>query len=261
MPTVLQLLIGPALVALSTIAARRWDERAGGLVSAFPAIAGPVLLIDAYEHGTAFAARAATGTVLGVLSLSAFAVAYGRVATGRSWRSSLAAGWAAAVVATVAATGTRAGLAMAALAAGSSLVLAHRALGSAAPARVPLADGSDVPLRMAVTAGLVLALAAVAGLVGPEVGGILTGLPVLASVLAVFVHRRQGAAAVTALLRGMVAGMAGFTLFCALIGLLVDRAGVSAAFAVATVAALGVHGTALLAGAGPAPSAVAPARR
>src|SRR5689334_22793360 len=195
MQTVLQLLIGPALVALSTLAARRWDERVGGLVSAFPAIAGPVLLIDAHEHGTAFAARAATGTVLGVVSLSAFAVAYGRVAMVRPWRSSLAAGWAAAVVSTIAATGTHAGLPMAALAAGTSLVLAHRALGGEAPAPVALADGSDLPLRMAVTAGLVLALAAVAGLAGPELGGILTGLPVLASVLAVFVHRRQGAAA------------------------------------------------------------------
>src|SRR4051794_9829696 len=112
---------------------------------------------------------------------------------------------------------------------------------------------------MAVTAGLVAVLAAVAGLVGPVAGGILTGLPVLASVLAVFAHRRQGAAAVAALLRGMVAGMTGFGAFCAVIALLVDRLGIAAGFFVAAVAALTVHGAALLHGPTRAPGVTAPA--
>ena len=48
---VLTLLVAPALVGASTLAARRWGQRLGGLVSAFPAIAFAVLLIDAHERG------------------------------------------------------------------------------------------------------------------------------------------------------------------------------------------------------------------
>ena len=40
------------------------------------------------------------------------------------------------------------------------------------------------------------------------------------------------------LLRGMLGGMAAFVLFCALIGLLVEPAGVAAAFVLATAAAV-----------------------
>ena len=58
----LQLSIAPALVGGSTLVARRWHERAAGIVSAFPAIVGPVLLITAHEHGAAFAGRVADGT-------------------------------------------------------------------------------------------------------------------------------------------------------------------------------------------------------
>src|SRR4051794_35189591 len=128
MQVVLHVLIAPALVAVATLAARRWGARVGGLVSAFPAIAGPVLLIDAHERGTDFAARAASGTLLGVIALSAFAVAYGRVAAGGSWRRSLVAGWAAAAVLAGAVGWAPAGLPLAAVAAGLSLALAYRAL-------------------------------------------------------------------------------------------------------------------------------------
>ena len=49
----LELVVAPALVGAATLAARRWGEGIGGLVSAFPAIVGPVLLIAAHQHGSA----------------------------------------------------------------------------------------------------------------------------------------------------------------------------------------------------------------
>jgi hypothetical protein len=92
--SLLQLVVAPTLVGASTLAARRWGERTGGLVSAFPAIVGPVLFIAAREHGPAFAARAASGTLLGLVALSGFALACGWAAALRAgWLVSLAAGW------------------------------------------------------------------------------------------------------------------------------------------------------------------------
>jgi len=101
----------------------------------------------------------------------------------------------------------------------------------------------DLQLRMALTALLAVTLTAAASRFGPVVGGVLAALPVLASILAVFTHARYGAAAVVALLRGMLGGMAGFVTFCALVAVLVEPLGVATSFAVATLAALAIQGT------------------
>jgi hypothetical protein len=235
----LQFVIAPGLVAAATLAARIWGHAAAGLLSAFPAIVGPVLLIGAVAHGPAFAARSAVGTLLGLVTLSGFVVAYARIAPYAGWPLSLAAGWAVAAVLALAVGSLDIGLG-AALATGVlSLALAGRALprGTAplAPAPPPR---WDLPVRMAMTALLVLALAAAASRLGPTAGGILAALPVLACILAAFTHEQHGAEAVAQLLRGMVAGMAGFVVFCALVAGLVERAGIAAAFALATLAAL-----------------------
>jgi hypothetical protein len=242
LPLALELVIAPGLVGAATLAARRWGQGIGGLVSAFPAIVGPVLLISVHEHGTAFAAKAASGTLLGLVALSGFALAYGRTALRAGWRTSLAAGWAAAAaIAVLLATiqaGPLAGLAAAAI----SLALAHRGLPRVAAAlETPPAPRWDLPLRMALTAVLVASLAAAAGRLGPVAGGVLAALPALASILAVFTHERYGALALAALLRGMLSGMAGFVVFCLLVAVLVDRAGVGATFAAAATAAVAVQ--------------------
>src|SRR6185295_4672754 len=86
---ILQLVVGPMLVGVATLVARRFGPHAGGLVSAFPAIVGPVLLVVALEHGAAFAADAAAGTLLGLVALSGFVLVYARTATRARWPASL----------------------------------------------------------------------------------------------------------------------------------------------------------------------------
>lgn len=241
----LELTVAPALVGVSTLASRRWGQRIGGVVSAFPAIIGPVLLIAADQHGNAFAAKAATGTLFGLVALSGFALAYGRTALYAGWRTSLGAGWAtAAAIAVLLATvdvDPLAGLAAATL----SLVVAHRWLPSGTAGLTAVSVPRwDLPLRMGLTAALVVSLTAVASRFGPAVGGTLAALPVLASVLAVFTHEQHGPGALAALLRGMITGMVGFAVFCVLVAVLVDRVGVAATFTVAAVAAVAVQAAA-----------------
>jgi hypothetical protein len=240
--TLIALVAAPSLVGAATLVARRFGSRAGGVVGAFPAIVGPVLLILALAHGRAFAAHAANATLLGLVSLAAFAVAYGRSARRHGWLRSLIAGWASAALAALAiglaagGAGSPAGLLIAAAALGA----AHRALPSAAPAPTTprRTRGGMTALRMATAAVLVAALSAAAGALGPLAGGMLAALPVLACVLAVFTHREAGAPAAIGLLRGMVAGMASFVVFCQLVAMLVGPSGIAPAFALATLAAL-----------------------
>ena len=241
----LTLVVAPALVGASTLAARRWGQRLGGIVSAFPAIAFAVLLIDAHEHGAAFAARAASATLLGLLTLSVFVVAFGRTARRAGWARSLLAGWIAVAAVAAALRTAEIGPAASLAVAAGSLAVAFLALprGSDQAPRPP-ALPYELPLRMAATAGLVAALAAAAGELGPHVGGLLTALPVLASILAVFTLAQHGASALHDLLRGMIGGMAAFVVFCALVAALVQPAGIALAFGAAVLGALAAQAAA-----------------
>jgi hypothetical protein len=236
--------IAPALAAVATLATRRWGARVGGVVSAFPAIVGPLLLITALEHGRPFAARAANGTLLGLVALSAFAVVYARSAARGRWGVSLALGWAVAAVAAtcVGVWARHMGSPAGALVAISSLIIAGRALprpghALAVPETLIRSRGA-IPLRMAATALLVTTLSAAAGELGALVGGMLAALPVLVSVLVVFTDRDAGAPAVTELLRGVLVGTVGFVAFCEVLAELIGPCGTATAFAAATTIAV-----------------------
>jgi uncharacterized membrane protein (GlpM family) len=250
--TIIELILAPLLVGASGVAGRRWGQHTEGLVSAFPAIVGPVLLITALDHGTHFAARAADGTLLGLVGLGAFALTYARCAQRAGWPATLLTAWSAAALATAVAglliggAGAPAGLVVG----GLSLFVAHRLLGvgtSAVAERNSFSDGGSLVMRMLGTAVLVTVLAASSRAFGAVAGGILAALPVLASVLAVATHRRQGAGAVRALLRGMLAGMIGFVAFCEVLVLMLTPAGLPLAFALAAATALAVQAGALVA--------------
>lgn len=241
-----EILLAPVLVGCSSAGSRRWGARAGGLISAFPAVVGPVLLIIAQERGDAFAARAANGTMLGLASLAAFAVTYGWAASRARWRLSLGLAWASAgLVATVlgwlaGGLGFPTGLCIAIV----SLTLAYAAMppnASGMQQRRGLARVQSAAAGMVLTAVLVAVLAAMTVLVGPMIGGMLAALPVLASVLAVFTHEHEGSQAVVELLRGMLAGMAGFVGFCAVIAVLIVPAGPILAFACASTTAIALQ--------------------
>jgi hypothetical protein len=239
----LQFVIAPLLVLAASLAARSWGHRIGGLVSAFPAIVGPVLLIGAHRHGASFAAEQATGTLLGLAALSGFALAYGRTALRASWPVSVAAGWAVAAVTAGLAGAVGANLLGAVVVATVSLALAHRGIPAISLPQIRLeAPTGDLAMRMALTVLLVVSLAALAGWLGPTAGGIVAALPVLACVLAAFTHERHGEAAVMQLLRGMLGGMAGFVVFCLVVAATVNDAGVTITFLAATGAALCTQG-------------------
>jgi hypothetical protein len=245
---IIGLVVAPLLAAASTLASRRFGPGVGGVVSAFPAIVGPVLLITALDRGAAFAAQAANGTLLGLPALGAFAVAYARTSRRTGWTISLVAGWMAAALTALAlglcarGAGSPAGLFVAM----TALIAAHRALPPRGVSALPEAPAATrgaggLPLRMGATAVLVISLSACAGALGPVAGGMLAALPVLASVLAVFTHRESDGAAAAELLRGTLAGMAGFVAFCQLLAMSLGVYGIAAAFAAATAVALVVQ--------------------
>src|SRR5829696_8173652 len=227
--------LAASLVGGSTLAALRWGHGVGGVLSAFPLIVGPVLLLAAERHGARFAAQAAGATLLGLVALAGFVLVYAHASARTGWLPAL-------LVAGTAAGRLEVGLLGACACAAAATAGARAALPAPArPVRPRDLPAWDLPLRMALTAVLILLLTAAANRFGPLAAGALSALPVLASVLAASTHRRHGRDALLELLRGTVDGMAGFAVFCAVAGLLVARSGTAPAFVLAFLAGAAVH--------------------
>jgi hypothetical protein len=235
-----KLLLAPSFVVGASLIARRFGPRVGGLIAGLPVVAGPILLAYALAHGRAFAAGAAAGTLLGLVSLIAFVVVYGRLAGRVFWGASMLAGWLAFAVATAAfstlSLPSGAALALAAVA----LLVGLAWLPRPSPERpTPTTPPAwDLPLRAACALALVLTLTAVSGWLGPQLSGLLAPFPIIATVLATFTHAQRGPDELLRLLRGLVSGFGAFALFCFTLATALHRLDIAAAFALATALAL-----------------------
>jgi len=242
-----KLLLAPSFVVGASLVARRFGAVVGGLVAGLPVVAGPVLLAYALAHGRGFAASAATGTLLGLVSLIAFVVVYAHLSARLPWVACMVAGWAAFAGFTAAFSALRLGagealaLALCAVAGGLAALPRTRAAGTLhAPP-----PSWDLPLRAACSMALVVTLTAVSGWLGPELSGLLAPFPIIATVLATFTHAQRGTGELLRLLRGLVSGFAAFALFCFALTELLDGVGVAAAFLCASALAIGAQGLAL----------------
>ena len=90
-----KLLLGPGLVVAASMAGRRWGSAVSGILVAIPIVLGPILLIITIEHGEAFGAEAATSSLLAMVALAVFVVAFERTGRTRRWEIATLAGWAA----------------------------------------------------------------------------------------------------------------------------------------------------------------------
>ena len=87
----LKLGLAPALILIATLAGRRWGPAVGGWLAGLPLTSGPVSFILALEQGPEFAARAALGTLFGLVSLASFCLAYGAATRRAGWPACLVA--------------------------------------------------------------------------------------------------------------------------------------------------------------------------
>jgi hypothetical protein len=240
-------LLAPGFVVGASLVARRFGPRVGGLIAGLPVVAGPILLAYALAHGRSFAAGAAAGTLLGLVSLIAFVVVYARLAGRLFWGVSMLAGWLAFALATLlfSAVSVPAGAALVIAGTGLLLGLASLPRPEEQPLEHPAPPSWDLPLRAACALALVLTLTAIAGWLGPQLSGLLAPFPIIATVLATFTHAQRGTDELLRLLRGLVSGFAAFALFFFVLAVSLRRLDTSAAFALATLLALLIQGGAL----------------
>lgn len=237
----LKLLLVPSLIALVTLAGRRWGPAIAGWLSAFPIVAGPILLAITLEQGPGFAALAAANTLNAVLAILVFSIAYARSARHgmpRAMATALLA-YAASVVVLQAVTLP--------LWAGFVLVvaglLAAPTLFGPAPQQAGTGGkpANDLPWRMLAGAVLSLSVTYAAASLGPRLSGLFAMFPVMSTVLVGFSHRANGPGFAVALLRGMITGYYAFAVFCVTLSLLLRDGAAGRAFLLATGAALAVQ--------------------
>src|SRR5579864_924704 len=97
----LKLLLSPALIGVVSLAGRRWGPSVSGWLIGLPLTSGPVVFLLALDQGTTFAARAAQGTLLGLISVVSFCLAYCWCSFRLNWLGSLLTGWCAFFFSTV----------------------------------------------------------------------------------------------------------------------------------------------------------------
>lgn len=246
----LKLLLAPALVVGSSLAARRWGPRVGGVLVCLPVVAGPVLLVVCLQHGAAFAAGTARAGTLGVVPLGLFALVVATLSRRHGLLVTVLGAWVVVLVVDTLLTRlvVPAWLALVlALAAlhGAGLVLRRMRVPDPVVVRPPR---WDLPARAVLTALLVLVLTGLAGALGPTVTGVLSSFPVAQSVVCGFALAGGGHPAVVALLRGIVPGLDGLALFLFVLAVALDRVSVALAFGGALLAAAAVAALLLAAG-------------
>jgi hypothetical protein len=243
-----KVLLAPCFVMGASLVARRFGSRVGGLIGGLPVVAGPILLVYALAHGREFAAGAAAGTLLGLVSLIAFVVVYGHLAGRVFWGAAMLAGWLAFGMATAlfSALSLPLGAALALVAA--TLLVGLLALPHPSPDVHLYAPPPawDLPVRGACALALVLALTAVSGWLGPQLSGLLAPFPIITTVLATFTHAQRGNDELLRLLRGLVGGFGAFALFCFTLALSLHRLDIAAAFALATGLAVAMQAAVLV---------------
>jgi hypothetical protein len=244
----LKLVAAPALILAASLVGRRWGEAVGGWLVGLPLTSGPVLLLLALEHGRAFAAGSAAGSVAGVIAQAGFCLGYGFAAEAAGvWGAVLAgtACFAACVWLLQTAPLPIVPLFLcAAVALGAAILVFPRRI---TPVRIGPALGNDLPLRMLVAGLVVLTITTAAPTLGPRLAGLLTTYPIMASILASFAHRSYGAGAARRVLLGLLMGLYGFATFFVVLGVAIQALGIATAFAMAGSAALLVQGGSLFA--------------
>lgn len=244
---VFKLLVTPALLGLVSLAGRRWGPSVSGWLVGLPLTSGPVALFLAFGQGTAFASRAAQGTLLGIVSVAGFCLAYSWLSFRVGWLGSVLASWGVFFAMTAVLERITAPLALSFAGVIGCLALVLNLL----PGNQSLGVVTNPPqwetlVRMLVATAFIVGLTGIASLLGAQLSGLITPFPILASILGVFTHKFQGATVTRLLLRGVVTGSFTFAVFFLVVAGLIERWGIVPAFSLAVLAALSIHGGSLL---------------
>lgn len=239
--------VPPVLVAMMTLAARRWGPTIGGLIMGLPWMTGPVLFFLGIEKGTDFLVSAARGTELAVWGMGAYILAFGLASARFNWPGALLAAIAGYIAVGLVTQGTDLPLWLATAVALAVLVFVRYLLPQPRSIAMPGSPPAwDIPARMAATFVLVSVIMVSADLLGPQRSGLIASYPVILTVIGVFTLRQWGRDALLRVLSGISLSLITFVGFFAIVGYAAPKLGLVPSFVLAAVVAIAISGLLIL---------------
>jgi hypothetical protein len=243
---ILKLILAPLIIGSASLAGRKWGPAVSGWIVGLPLTSGPVVFFLAITHDASFAADAALGVISGGLSLVAYSLTYAWLATRFRWIISIAGSLLVFAACTTLLRNVTFPLIPIFLTVCAAIALGLRLLPKDT---LEVADAQprpwDIPSRILIGTSFILLLTGIAPLIGSHLTGLLTTIPLYVTILSIFAHRHQGPAAAAHVLRGLLYGMFAFAGFFLTLSLLLETAGIAAAFLSAIAVALVVQGSSL----------------
>jgi hypothetical protein len=237
-----KLFAAPLLIALASLAGRRWGPGAAGLLGGLPLVGGPAVLVLWLTESHELTLAVIQAAPVGVWATLVYLLAFGYFSARLSWLPTLAASWACYLGAewSLHALDLAASPLLGAAAIPALWLAATRLLPQ--PARMP--PPTHLPrveliARMAAAVVLVLTLTSAATRIGADYTGLLAAAPVAATIIPAFTLAKAGRDALLLALRGFLTGLTGFAAFFLALGPGIGPLGALAP-AVALLAALGV---------------------
>jgi uncharacterized membrane protein (GlpM family) len=241
-----KIFLAPVLIALISLAGRKWGPGISGWLLGIPFNSGPILFFVAVEQGRDFAARTAIGSLLGIIGWALFGLVYAWCCRKMAWWYSTLIGWAAYFAAAALVLGLNWNVVAAYALVVVVLTLILLAFPNAQRSEFPPAYRRfDLLWRMLTAAGMVVSLTESARLLGPMRSGILSAFPAYTTILAVFAHQ-HGTADAIHVLRGVSIGLYTAATFFLILSPCLLHLSIAASFALATAGALVVQGISLI---------------
>lgn len=243
LPPIVRALTTAAIVVCASAAAEALGPLWGALIASLPVSAGPAYVFLAMQHGDAFLAASALGSLAANASTGLFLTVYGVLAARGAGRRALGVAllvWLGASVAETRVAWTPATALLLNLVVYGGGFVALRA--GAAAARVAAASAArpgvrrgryDLAARALAVAGLVTFVTAASSALGPGVTGIAAVFPISLISLIVILRRRLGVPATVVLVAGALRAMLGFGVMLLVLHLTVEPMGAAAALVLA----------------------------
>jgi hypothetical protein len=238
----IKLLSVPIFIWIVTVIGRRYGHSMGGLIVGLPLTSGPVLFFLAVEQGNSFAASAAQGILMALLSVTASSLTYSRLSFKTGWEISLVGSCVMFFVASFIFNYLSGPLfpTFVGVVAGLVVILKLFPAAEAEPVRHPLPKW-EIPARILAATTVVVAITEAAGVLGPHLSGVLTPFPAYAMTLGVFTHKLDGAKACTVFLRGVVTATFTAAVFFFVVGLSILQVGLAGSIGLAVGVCLVMH--------------------
>ena len=234
-----KLFLTPLLIVSVTLAGRRWGSAVSGLLIGLPLVSGPISFIIAFEHGLLFASQAAIGNLAGEISNTLFCLTYFLLAPRCSWPLCSLTAVGSFFVATAVLNCITWQLWPTFFIEVCIIVVCGLLLKPyALPPRMLTAPRWDLPARIITATVLTFTLTTIADRLGPHLSCMISPFPAFSLIFAAFTHSQQGGKSAANLLRGVIVGSGGYSLFFLLVGALLPTLGILLTYLLATLIAV-----------------------